>query len=160
MPDSALTFWTSFLVLLAAAWIDLRERRIPNSLVGPYLVAGFAARGFAGGDAVLTGVSGLALAGFAAGGLHLLTGLGMGDVKLLSAFGWWVGPVQLHYALPAVALAGGVWALGFLAIERLLGRLNRRPGKSNAALGSAPSARTMPYAPAIAVGAMFSFFAH
>ena len=156
MPDTALTFWTSFLVLLAATWIDLRERRIPNRLVAAYLVVGFAARSFAGADALWTGLAGLAVAGLAAGSLHLLTGLGMGDVKLLSAFGWWVGPSQLRFALPAVALAGGLLALGFLAFG-LFRKYALAAGDSAA---YDPRRQTLPYAPAIAIGAMFSFFAH
>jgi prepilin peptidase CpaA len=156
MPDATLTFWTSFLVLLAATWIDVRERRVPNRLVAAYLAAGFAARSFAGADALWTGLAGLAVAAIAAGSLHLLTGLGMGDVKLLSAFGWWVGPSQLRFALPAVALAGGLLALGFLAVGIFRKHVLAR-GDSG---GHDPRRQTLPYAPAIATGAMFSFFAH
>jgi Flp pilus assembly protein protease CpaA len=157
MQSSALTFWISFLVLLVAAWIDLRQRRIPNYIVAPYLLAGLAVRGLSGAEALLTGLAGFTIAGLVAGGLHLLTGFGMGDVKLLSAFGWWVGPSQLRYALPAVALAGGIWALGLVAARGL--RKQASAAGQPDRLGDRRG-QTMPYAPAIALGAMFSFFAH
>jgi prepilin peptidase CpaA len=166
MPDRALTFWITFLVLLVASWVDVRERRIPNYVVAPYLIAGVAARSIAGMDAMAAGLAGLAIAAVTAGGLHLLTGFGMGDVKLLAALGWWVGPSQLRYALPAIALAGGALALVLLATAAVRRHVSV-PRRGLAPRNLSPNVcadevrgQTMPYAPAIAIGAMFSFYAH
>jgi prepilin peptidase CpaA len=112
------------------------------------------------------------------GFLHWVGGMGAGDVKLVAAIGAWVGPSQLAIALVMTGMAGGLlavaWALagGFLgdaltgASDVLLSAGRHRPA-ANVAAGiagelSMPAVvlrRAMPYAPAIAVGTLLSFFA-
>jgi len=103
--------------------------------------------------------------------LYVLGGMGMGDVKLCVGVGAWVGPQQLLFALAFMGLAGGVmvfgWALcrGFLKdlltgagdLVFDLGKRGLRPHPT--LVLSNPATRRMPYAPAIAVGAILSFFA-
>jgi prepilin peptidase CpaA len=115
-------------------------------------------------------VLGFALAAVVTGVFYLLGGLGMGDVKLCAAIGAWVGPSQMTMALVAIALAGGaialVWALATGTLAESLdstGDLLVRAGKVGLSPHpevnlSNPRARTFPYAPAIALGTVFSFF--
>jgi prepilin peptidase CpaA len=46
--------------------------------------------------------------------------MGAGDVKLLAAFGAWVGPIQLLSLTFYTAVAGGVMALVVIAWQRKL----------------------------------------
>ena len=161
----------SLLVVIAALW-DFQTRRIPNWLVGPFLFLGIAlSLYFHGWSGLGHSVLGVLMAGMILGILYWLRAMGMGDVKLFAAIGAWIWPEQLTTALTATALAGGVlaviWAIrgGFLkesfagAGDLLAGFVKRgvRPHKTLAL--SNPGARKMPYAPAIAIGTIFSFFA-
>jgi leader peptidase (prepilin peptidase)/N-methyltransferase len=111
--------WT----LLALAWIDWRQLRLPDALTLPLLLAGLAAAALDGQAALLSGVIG-ALAGYAA--LRLVgesyfslrghEGLGQGDAKLLAAAGAWLG----WEALPWVVLLAALLGLA-LAVARRAG---------------------------------------
>src|SRR5215472_9145477 len=162
-------WWPTCAVLAVATFTDLRSRRIPNWLVLPFLAAGF------GVSAWLHGWYGLthSLAGFSLGAaifgvLFFLGGMGMGDVKLCAAIGAWIGPSQLVIALVVTGLAGGVMAVVWAASRGFLGSLfagsadlvfgvKERGLRPHAELVlSNPRARKMPYAPAIAIGTLFS----
>jgi prepilin peptidase CpaA len=111
------------------------------------------------------------LAAVLMGAIYLVGGMGMGDVKLCAAIGAWVGPQQLGTALVVMAMAGGVmavaWAIygGFLkeslggAGELIFGAAKRRLQPHPTLKLANPAARRMPYAPAIAIGTIFSFMA-
>jgi len=110
-PPSATVLAIVALATLASI-SDLRRRQVPNSLT-----VGAACMGI-GMNAILFGWSGvlLALAGWGAGLLLLfpfyaLGGMGAGDVKLLGAFGAWLGPGGALGTALFGALAGGVLAL-------------------------------------------------
>jgi prepilin peptidase CpaA len=166
-----LVLWSTVGVVLVATITDLRSRRIPNWLVLPFTVMGLVIstirHGWVGLGQSLLGI----LAAAAVMGVFCFLGaMGMGDLKLCAAVGSWVGPSQLFVALVTTGLAGGVLALfwavagGFLfevvrgTIDILigLGRSGLRPHPTHF-LGN-PMARKMPYAPAIAVGTICSFF--
>ena len=102
---------------------DVRERRIPNTLTGPAMVAGLLLHLWVGGWAQM-GAS--ALAGLIAGGiflvLYLAGGMGAGDVKLMTAVGCLAGLSSLRLVMVATVLSGGVFALA-LALYR--GRLRQ-----------------------------------
>jgi prepilin peptidase CpaA len=98
-------------------------------------------------------------------------GMGAGDVKLGAALGAWIGPMQVFWMFFFTSLAGGVMALGWIAYRKLLrGALLRaselvfagaRSGESSvpqASVGELLKSYT-PYAPAIAVGTVLSFYA-
>jgi prepilin peptidase CpaA len=167
----SIAWWPTLVVVAVATLSDLQARRIPNWLVVPFLLTGLAVstitQGLAGlGQSVL----GLALAAVVMGGFYLLGGLGMGDVKLCAAIGAWVGPSQMMMALVAIALAGGgvalVWALSTGTLTESLdatGDLLRSFGKKGRHLHRElnlknAQARKFPYAPAIAIGTVCSFY--
>jgi len=169
----SIAWWPTVAVLAMATFTDVRSRRIPNWLVLPFLAAGIAVSTWQHGWHGL----GQSLGGFAMGAalfglLFCLGGMGMGDVKLCAAVGAWIGPSQLVIALVITGLAGGVMALCWAAACGFLGSLFT--GSADLLFGvkdrglrphpelvlSNPRARKMPYAPAIAIGTLISFFAH
>jgi prepilin peptidase CpaA len=89
-------------------------------------------------------------------------------VKLCAAIGAWIGPVQLIYALVFTGLVGGVMAVGWAVCGGFVGELFQHAGdlafgskqERGEAVLSNPRRRKMPYAPAIAIGTLISFFAH
>lgn len=168
----SIAWWPTVAVLAVATFTDLRSRRIPNWLVLPFLAMGLGESAwFHGWHGLGKSAEGMALGLVIFGVLFLMGGMGAGDVKLCAAIGAWVGPGQLMLALVVTGLAGGVMALvwafwgGFLGEmlkgsgDLLLGwRKKDREARSELVLEN-PLARKMPYAPAIAIGTLLSFFA-
>lgn len=163
-------WWPTLIVVCFATITDLRSRRIPNWLVFPYWLAGIVVQcvlsGWHGFGQSLAG-TGIAIGVF--GGLFLLGGMGAGDVKLLAAVGAWIGPAQMVFALIFTALAGGVIVMIWAALGGFMLDLFKGTGDLMAGWGKGtlrdpeatienPRRRKMPYAPAIAVGTLFSFF--
>jgi prepilin peptidase CpaA len=97
-------------------------------------------------------------------------GTGAGDVKLAAAIGAWIGPVQLFWALFFAALVGGIMALGWALCggflkdlfngtsDLIFGWKQRGMHRDPAMVLANPLKRKMPYAPAIAVGTLMSFY--
>lgn len=103
--------------LVASAW-DIRTRRIPNLLTLGAPVAALAAHVWMGGMAGgWTTLGGWALGLILFLPLFALGGMGAGDVKLLAAFGAWMGPWNIVETALAAGVIGGVLALG-LALSR------------------------------------------
>ncbi|MGA3236127.1 MAG: A24 family peptidase [Bryobacteraceae bacterium] len=167
------TAWWPLLTLLVAATVmDVHSRRIPNWLVLPFLTAGVIVTTASHGVKGLgQSMGGIALAVAVTGILCWLHGMGMGDLKLCAAVGAWIGPAQLGTALVVTGIAGGALALIWAACH---GSLRESLDGSSDLISSLwtngvrphpvlvldnPSARKMPYAPAIAIGTLFSFFA-
>ncbi len=165
-------WWPTFAVLGVATFTDLRSRRIPNWLVLPFLLAGIVisvwTQGWHGlGQSLEGALLGLVVYGV----LFWMGGMGAGDVKLCAAIGAWVGPQQLILALVITGMVGGVmvfcWAvLGGFVKELFTGASNLtfgwkdRGGVCDPEMAiSNPLKRKMPYAPAIAIGTLISFFA-
>lgn len=102
---------------VASAW-DIRTRRIPNVLTlgAPIvaLVVHLSLDGMSGGTSTLGGWA-LGLVLFLP--LFALGGMGAGDVKLLAAFGAWMGPWNVVQTALGAGVIGGVLALG-LALSR------------------------------------------
>jgi prepilin peptidase CpaA len=165
-------WWPTVAVLAVATFTDLRTRRIPNWLVLPFLLAGIAVstwlHGWQGAEHSLAGLGlGILIYGF----LFWMGGMGAGDVKLCAAIGAWIGPDQLFIALIVTGLAGGVMVVCWAAFGGFLKELFK--GTGDLVLGwkergmhpdqemtlSNPLKRKMPYAPAIAIGTLISFFA-
>jgi prepilin peptidase CpaA len=98
-----------FVSAAVACVTDLRARRIPN-----WLTFGSAALAL-GVHGALSGWAGAqhAGAGWIVGTLlflplFLLRGMGGGDVKLLAAFGAWLGPGEVLWLAAYTSMAGGV----------------------------------------------------
>jgi prepilin peptidase CpaA len=116
---------TSLAVLglgIAATIVDASTRRIPNALT-----FGAAAVALAFSTAT-SGMSGLgwSAAGWAVGvllflPLFVLRAMGGGDVKLLAAFGAWLGPALVCWVAVYGAIAGGVLAVPWLLVRGRLG---------------------------------------
>jgi prepilin peptidase CpaA len=164
--------WPTLIVVAVATFTDLRSRRIPNWLVFPFLPAGIVVSGaLHGWSGIGHSVEGIALGGLLFGVLCFMGGMGMGDVKLCAAIGAWIGPAQLLTALVITGIAGGVMALCWALAGGFLGELFQGTGDLILGFGkrglrphpdlvlSNPLTRKMPYAPAIAIGTMFSFLA-
>ena len=99
--------WVLVVVVVVAAAVDLKRRRIPNWLTVPAFVLALAFRVPLGTDALLAGLA-AALIAFAVSVLvFALGGLGGGDVKLLTAAGAFLGLERLGPALLVTALVGG-----------------------------------------------------
>jgi prepilin peptidase CpaA len=141
-------WWANVIVLVVASGIDLRTRRIPNWLSIPFILSGMIVPAVAGGWAGLgTSFAGLGLALLLFGLPCFLRGMGMGDLKLAAGVGAWIGPSQFWMAFIMTAIVGGILAVAYAVRHRSPGRRLDRTSQS------------VPYAPAIAIGTLFSFFA-
>ena len=118
-----LSAFALILTLIALAGIDLEHRLLPNVIVGPAALVGFALSVLQSPEGWWVYlVSSLAVAG----GLFMLAiaypgGMGMGDVKMGGMLGAFLGP----YAALAVflgALSGGILGGTLMA----LGKIERR----------------------------------
>ena len=146
------------LLLLAAAWQDLRTLRIADGLsIG--IAASFAVwavAGFAAGTYTLVS---LGLAVTCAAGMFLLGalafavgGIGGGDVKLAAVTTLFAGPGLLLDFVLIVALAGGLLGVAILA-GAPIGPVTGGGQTVRARLG-----HNLPYGPAIALGGLWVAF--
>jgi len=167
----SIAWWPTLLVLTVAIFTDLRSRRIPNWLVLPFMVAGVMVSAWLRGwHGVGQSILGLGVGAVLLGVLCWAGGMGMGDVKLCMAIGAWIGPAQLFTALVITGMAGGIMAVCWAAWGGFLGELFTGTGDLLFGLKERgmrrhpemvldnPLARKMPYAPAIAMGTLLSFF--
>jgi prepilin peptidase CpaA len=102
-------------VAATSALTDVRDRRIPNRLTYPAMIAGLALQ------AAVHGWRGLLLSGAGAllfGGVFLLfylvRAMGAGDVKLAAALGCIIGPAASWQVMFFTAVAGGVMAIAVM----------------------------------------------
>lgn len=147
-----------FGALGVAVVTDLRARRIPNLVTFSALGTGFLLNGLAfKGEGLLMSGQGALLAMAILLPFHVLRGLGAGDVKLMAAIGALKGPEFVLYTFAWAAIFGGALALMGLLRSRRVGlafshlvyfRFFPRPD------GTFISAGRLPYAPAIALGAV------
>ena len=168
----SIAWWPTLVVVAIATFTDLRSRRIPNWLVLPFLLVGIiVSTGIHGWTGLAQSLEGIGLGGLLFGILYWMGGMGMGDVKLVAAIGAWIGPSQLGFALVITGIAGGIMALcwavagGFLGElfsgtgELIFGMKERGMRTPPELVLSNPATRKLPYAPAIAIGTLVSFFA-
>ena len=155
---SALTL-TGAGVLLAASVHDIIARTVPDWMALALALFGLALRAMAGSlpAGLLAGAIVFVLAAFC----WRRGWLGGADVKLLGAAAIVVSPNDVLTFIAAVALAGGVLALLYLAARRIVGApAARRPGRLIARALRAERWRIhrggpLPYACAIAAGFLF-----
>ena len=150
---------------VAATVIDIRQRRVPNVLTMGVASAGLLLAMAGLGTATVGG----ALGGIALGLVlllpaHMFGAMGAGDVKLLAAFGALLGPADVFDAFLRAAILGGVIAL---AVALWRGRLRETlygtamlmttRNRAVTAQIKQPSVNNrIPYAPAIALGAVLA----
>lgn len=157
-------------LIIAAVFMDLKSRRIPNILIGGGLVIAFSYHFF------IQGVPGLVfgLKGFAAGMALLIVpfilgGMGAGDVKLMGVIGAFKGSLFAVNTFLWMAIWGGVMAVALLLIKGQLMMTVSRLGRGLllAGLGVCPLSDSLskeelslyyPYALAIALGVLTSYF--
>lgn len=128
----------------AAAVQDLATRRISNWIPVAGLACGLGWHGAtAGWPGLLTALGGGA-AGFGVFLVfYLLGGMGGGDVKLMAGLGALLGAGRLLEAALWTGAVGGLMAVGYLAVAAV----RRKPARDQ---------ESIPYAPAIAIGAWLS----
>jgi prepilin peptidase CpaA len=172
--------WVAGAVVVAlgglAAWFDVLERRVPNSVTVPALVAGLAIGAIGGWEGLGWALGGAAFGFLFALPFFLVGGLGAGDLKLLTAFGALLGPGRLLTAIVVMGLVGGAMAFFAMVRRRAVLRTFRNlwllaltfgrstftgwKGESSEAWLTLDSegAVTVPYAVAISSGALFAWF--
>ena len=121
-------------IFAAATVTDIRSRRVPRWLTLGGMLLGVAFAMLSGPESLLASMLGLIVGGALLLPFVLKGGMGAADALLLAAGGAWLGwqPI-VHVALWG-ALAGGILALVALARRR----------------------RSLPYAPALLVGALLA----
>ena len=162
----SIAWWPTVAVLAIATFTDLRSRRIPNWLVVPFMATGLLVSGVRGGwHGLAHSFGGLMLGLSVFGVLAVMGGMGLGDVILCAAIGAWIWSQQLFLALVLTGIAGGIMALAWAAAGGFLGELFSSAGKLIFSKKRDPElnldnplTRKMPYAPAIAIGTLISFF--
>jgi prepilin peptidase CpaA len=144
---------------LAASIEDLARRQVSNWISASALVAGIgyhsAVSGWRGGLMAL----GAAVAGFAVFLVfYCLGGMGGGDVKLMAGFGAVLGTVsRLLEAALWTAAVGGMLALAVISFQSMRRAMRRYFGSCQLSQPAreiaTPSNESIPYAPAITLGA-------
>ena len=168
----SISLWPTILALGIACFTDIRSRKIPNLLVVPFALWGLVANCLLQGLAGLwSSLCGICLAALVCGVFCYLRGMGAGDLKLCAAIGAWIGPEQLGFALLMTFIAGAaigiVWALCTKSLSRSLastGDLLSGFAKNgirphDTIVLENPNSLKIPFAPAIAIGTLFSFLA-
>jgi len=105
--------------LLIASITDIRSQRIYNWLTFPVILAGFITHtAFGGFEGLKFAAGGFALGLIAMIIPYLFGVMGAGDVKLMAGVGAWLGVSSTMTAFLFTCIAGGVYALGVLALDR------------------------------------------
>lgn len=135
-------------VLLAAATEDAIRLRISNITCGLVLLLALIAMGLHGFPLSLWQNVVVCVAILAVGTALFAAGLfGGGDIKLLAAIGLWLNLSAVLYLLIAIAIAGGILAIGYIC-ARKFGLARPAPGQKGL---------NVPYGLAIVAGALFVF---
>jgi prepilin peptidase CpaA len=145
------------IVAVLATAEDIWRRRVSNYVTVGAFVSGVAAHSLLDGwpgawDSLLGGLYGFLVFLI----FFILGGMGGGDVKLMAGFGAIVGSQEIWLAAVLVAMLGGLMAVGYLTLQKLLHVSRRDPAKT----ADRPSRKAMiPYAPAISLGMLLTFWA-
>lgn len=155
-------------LVTAAAWSDLRTRRIPNWITVPGAALGFILQACYGGlHGALASLAGAALGLGIFLVFYMAGGMGAGDVKLFGAVGALTGPQVLILVFVFTGLLGGIAAVALAAsrgrlretLEQTrellldLGRLRWQEVRGTSA-AAAPDSLRLPYGMVIAGGTL------
>lgn len=130
MPEAPIVILAGALciLLLVAAWGDIRTRTIPNWLTGGIAVSAplwWWATGLPLWPAAAIQL-GVALGAFALFAIAWRIGaMGGGDLKLIAALALWFAPLLLLRMLVVMALAGGALTILMLVLHRVRGAAGR-----------------------------------
>jgi prepilin peptidase CpaA len=151
------------LLLLYAAFGDVRTRRIPNWVVVAVALPGilFSVALVSVGPGVLRSLEGFGVGLLLWLPFYIAGWLGAGDVKLFAAAGMWLGPLRTLEAAVIAAVVGGVLAVVWMVVSYGI----RRSASTLSLAVSVPSVlattpsperarRTLPYGVALALGAL------
>jgi prepilin peptidase CpaA len=154
--------WIVAAVGCAAMVDDLARRRISNWIPLVALLSGFAVHGMeTGWRGALSAAAGASTGGALFLFFYLLGGLGGGDIKLMAGLGSLLGASLVLEAALWTAGCGGVIAaavIAFRAVRRFWNQ--RRRAASGIGVEPSPELDSIPYAPAIAIGAWLSLISH
>ena len=143
---------TILVVGLAAVVEDLKSRTISNWTTGGALLAGLVIHAWRNGWHGLGHAALGAVLGFVVFLVFfLLGGMGGGDIKLMTGFGALLGGLQSLWAAFWTAFAGGIFAMVFLAVRGIW-----RWARGIKGSPSENWSESIPYGPAIAVGALLA----
>lgn len=151
------------LLLVYAAYGDVRTRRIPNRVVIAVALPGILySVAFAPVDpGLLRSVEGFGVGLLCWLPFYIAGWLGAGDVKLFAAAGLWLGPLRTLEAAVIAAVVGGVlgvvWMVMTYGMRRSASTLSLAVSLPSI-LAATPSPerarRTLPYGVALAIGAL------
>ncbi|HWX50014.1 MAG TPA: prepilin peptidase [Roseomonas sp.] len=127
-------FFAFLPILAVAAWRDVATRTIPDSVSLFFALTGIAFRFWAGPQALLASLLSAALLFTLLLFLFARGALGGGDVKLMSALALGMAPAAIWDFLIVTAAAGGVLALAYLVLSRLIPAHLARPTAVRAVL--------------------------
>ena len=169
--DSFLLFIALALAITSAIF-DVQQRRIPNRLTYPGIVAGLVLQTFLyGWRGSLSAIEGFLLLGGIMFMFYAVRAMGAGDVKLMAAIGSLVGPTHGYLVLLATAICGGILAIIYALYRGRMGSTLKNLGSVvafHAQTGLTahpelnldnPATLRMPYGLAIAAGTMYAFLA-
>lgn len=154
-------------LLAAAAWWDLRWRRVPNLLVVTIAASGLVSQLYVGSLVVAAWALLAVLALVAALWLPWSRGLiGGGDLKLAAAAASWVGAGGIAAYVLSAAIAGGLLSAACWALSEGPARAEMRANLIRVRVGGqlspiapeSPGRVSVPYALAISVGVAVSLF--
>lgn len=123
LAHAALWCWFGGWALVLAV-VDIREHRLPNTMVaaafvGCVVLTGVLASVTADGRVLLRALAASALAVLAFAIAHILGGMGMGDVKFAAVTGWVLGTIGWSAVwwghLLGFVAAGGIVVVGIVA---------------------------------------------
>lgn len=156
-------------LVVSITYMDVRYRRIPNKQVLMVLLCGIALNSFFGAwTGFLASLLGMVMAFGLMFILHAFGTMGAGDVKLFAAIGAVLGSSLVVQTFLIIALIGGVLAIFKMVYMRRAAATMLRvvqffigflPGQTVPRF-SVPADRnyTLPYAVAICLGSVVSFF--
>jgi prepilin peptidase CpaA len=175
MLRTLLDYFPLLALLLVAAAIDVRQRRIPNWLTFGLILSGLA-RGmvFSGGDGLFHATAGMFAGAFIPFILFVLGALGGGDVKLLAGIGAWVGPTEalaiflveciigLFFVLIQAAIQGRTIALFRNSAVLAAGFAHQGISAGSPASGQSVTTidRPLPYAVPVALATVLVLWQH
>ena len=149
--EAAMTFqmlqallWAAALAaLLASAWTDLKDRIIPDELVGAVAASGLCLGLMLAPGQVWVSLIIAVLVLFGLGVLAHFGLIGGGDVKLISATTLLVPPGQVWQLMVLIALAGGLLSCVYLFLRYALraGVLGKLRSSAEAAAEARPAMR-------------------